>query len=109
MGISSLNTRAFLLKKLREIRTRKRPCLEACLGFLLGEREEDSLVFPFARSEGSGSDDDSMVDGARNRSQRALQRQRDNNINKGAYIRPRRSQGIFGPNGKDSSLSQSIS
>ncbi|CAK5284473.1 unnamed protein product [Mycena citricolor] len=85
----SLNNRAFILRRLRTIRERQRPCLEACLRFLSeGERSG-------AYTLDSGSESESELDdGARKKQTMTLMRSHKN------MAEPRTSQGTFGPNGE---------
>lgn len=107
----SLKTRAFLLKKLRNIRYTHRPCLEPCLRFLLGEEEGIGYGFrgAFGMSEGSRSDgedenvpavgDDLAIESGDIRGRPGkdgipfVKNTMENSI------RPRRCGGVFGPNG----------
>ncbi|KDQ52927.1 hypothetical protein JAAARDRAFT_61692 [Jaapia argillacea MUCL 33604] len=88
----SIKNRAFMLRRLRRIRER-RPCLEACLRFLLLGKDEH-VSDPPAINSGSSSEDES----GHNKKQRepivAIVR---NNKN---LAEPRTSQGVFGPNGE---------
>lgn len=101
----SLKTRAYLLKKLRNIRIQRRPCLEPWLRFLLGE---DDGEFPYAGGmvvqEGptwNPEDEDPVgVNGALNGDHG---KNGDDIVIRNTpanRIRPRRCQGVFGPNGK---------
>ncbi|KAG8960728.1 hypothetical protein FRC03_006231 [Tulasnella sp. 419] len=105
VGIS-LKTRAFLLKKLKAIRVQRRPCLEPCLRFLLGEEEGG---YGFIRSEGSATDDESeeVGIGIVGKSE-DLAEDKGTAKESGILVknslentpRPRRSQGVWGPNGE---------
>ncbi|KAJ7831185.1 hypothetical protein B0H14DRAFT_2365267 [Mycena olivaceomarginata] len=85
----SLKNRAFILRRLRALRERQRPCLEACLRFL-SEGEKSGAPHTMD-SESSDEDQD-------NRKSRdltvTLLRNHKN------LAEPRTSQGTFGPNGE---------
>lgn len=88
-------TRAFILRRLRAIREKERPCLEKCLHFLLfGDGEE----YPGRRAGGidseSSSDEDAPRVTRRNRGASFSVPRNDKNL-----AEPRTSQGVFGPNG----------
>jgi hypothetical protein len=85
--------RAFILRKLRAIRERRRPCLEACLRFLLFADEDEHAGRPAVGSETSSDDDGRPVSRKSRDFTVALLR---NNKN---LAEPRTSQGTFGPNG----------
>jgi WD repeat-containing protein 59 len=95
----SLKDRAFMLRRLRIIRETRRPCLEACLKFLLFGNDGDKGGS--RRNPGSSSsdeDEDSRVDtttSAKNETAPYLLLRNDKNL-----AEPRTSQGVFGPNGK---------
>ncbi|PPQ65609.1 hypothetical protein CVT24_011818 [Panaeolus cyanescens] len=82
--------RTFILKKLRRIRERRRPCLEACLRFLLfaneGSADQDS-------DSDSDSDDEPASKKARDITVSLLRNHKN-------LAEPRTSQGSFGPNGE---------
>lgn len=88
----SLRRRDFILKHLRRIRERKRPCLEACLRFLLfaddGQINED-----IADSETSSDEDQPAGKKKTKEITISLLRNSKN------LTEPRTSQGSFGPNG----------
>lgn len=88
----SLRRRDFILKQLRRIRERKRPCLEACLRFLLfaddGQINEDT-----ADSETS-SDEDLPAGKKKTKEITISLLRKSKNLTE-----PRTSQGSFGPNG----------
>ncbi|KAF8168512.1 hypothetical protein B0H34DRAFT_685839 [Crassisporium funariophilum] len=89
----SMSDRAFILKHLRRIRERKRPCLEACLRFLLFAdegRNDRELV-----DSGSSSDDDDEPTGKKSRDVTVSLLRNNKNL-----AEPRTSQGAFGPNGE---------
>jgi len=96
----SLNDRAFMLRRLRVIRDTHRPCLEACLRFLLfgneGERvmrsSGSSDTEDFNREDGDASD--RKVSSAQNDDAAYSQLRNDKTL-----AEPRTSQGVFGPNG----------
>jgi WD repeat-containing protein 59 len=91
----SLKDRAFILRRLRRIREQRRPCLEACLRFLLFAREDADAELPAAvDSESPSSDDFRPVPRKEKDLTISLLR---NNKN---LAEPRTSQGVFGPNGK---------
>ncbi|KAJ7029772.1 hypothetical protein C8F04DRAFT_1115839 [Mycena alexandri] len=84
----SLKNRAFILRRLRALRERQRPCLEACLRFLSeGEKSGAPLL-----------DSESSDEGELSRKSRdftvSLLRSHKN------LAEPRTSQGTFGPNGE---------
>ena len=85
----SVGDREFILKRLRAIRERKRPCLEACLRFLLYAEEGHIGDDP-----GSSSEDDEHS---------STKKPKDFTISLMRNIKnlaePRTSQGTFGPNG----------
>ena len=80
----SIRDRAYILKSLRWIRERKRPCLEACLRFLLFGSDDRAL------------DDDSSDDETDQQEREITMSLLRNNKN---LAEPRTSQGAFGPNG----------
>ena len=87
--------RAFILRRLKTIRERRRPCLEACLRFLLFGDENEQVDFPLdMRSESSSEEDEGP----------ATRKSRDFTVsllrNNKNLAEPRTSQGVFGPNGK---------
>ncbi|KAJ7184758.1 hypothetical protein C8R46DRAFT_1158882 [Mycena filopes] len=85
----SLKNRAFILRRLRALRERQRPCLEACLRFL-SEGEKSGAPLPM--------DSESSDEGEVSRKSRdftvSLLRSHKN------LAEPRTSQGTFGPNGE---------
>ncbi|KAG9311307.1 hypothetical protein JVU11DRAFT_8395 [Chiua virens] len=91
----SMQNRAFMLRRLKTIRERRRPCLELCLRFLLFGDENEQVGIPMDMGSESSSEED---DGPPTRKSRdftvSLLR---NNKN---LAEPRTSQGIFGPNGE---------
>jgi hypothetical protein len=89
-----MRDRAYILKHLRRIRERKRPCLESCLRFLLFA-EEGSNDRDLVYSESSDEDDDAGRDKEpRSVAVSILLRNHKN------LAEPRSSQASFGPNGK---------
>jgi len=86
----SMRDRAYILKHLRRIRERKRPCLEACLRFLMfadeGNNDRD-----FHDSE-SSSDEESGTKKEKEGTMSMLRNSKN-------LAEPRSSQGVFGPNG----------
>lgn len=86
----SIRVRTYIQKRLRFIRQNKRPCLEACLRFLLfGTEDEDP---PSLESRSSSEDDEDLP--RRNREATLTMLRNNKNITE-----PRTSQGCFGPNG----------
>ncbi|KAJ6537274.1 hypothetical protein DFH09DRAFT_1369220 [Mycena vulgaris] len=81
----SLKNRAFILRRLRVLRERQRPCLEACLRFL-SEGEKSGAPHPM--------DSESSSDEGVSRKTVLLLRSHKN------LAEPRTSQGTFGPNGE---------
>ncbi|XP_006457486.1 hypothetical protein AGABI2DRAFT_189013 [Agaricus bisporus var. bisporus H97] len=104
----SLKYRAFMLKRLKAIREHKRPCLEACLRFLLFG-DEDSITDGsgrFSIMDGESSDDDDAptattdgnnVSGSKKKSKEVTVSLLRNHKN---LAEPRTTQGAFGPNGE---------
>ncbi|KAI6032602.1 hypothetical protein F5J12DRAFT_795392 [Pisolithus orientalis] len=90
----SLRTRAFMLRKLRAMRERHRPCLEACLRFLLFG-DEDDQVSASTSSEPSSEDEGPGQLPPKSRNFTASVLRNNNNL-----AEPRTSQGVFGPNGE---------
>ena len=99
----SMNDRAFMLRRLRVIRETRRPCLEACLRFLLFGSEGDRLM----RSSAS-SDIEDFNEGGEDTSGRQVSSAPMDDAaysklrNDKTLAEPRTSQGVFGPNGKQS-------
>ncbi|KAI0368548.1 hypothetical protein BV20DRAFT_969152 [Pilatotrama ljubarskyi] len=89
----SMKQRAYILRRLREIRETQRPCLEKCLRFLLfGDQLEDSARHAAIDSESSSEDEAS----ATKKSDNAFASLRnDKNL-----AEPRTSQGVFSANGQ---------
>ncbi|KAL1749235.1 hypothetical protein HDZ31DRAFT_79080 [Schizophyllum fasciatum] len=88
----SMKDYVFILRRLRTIRQHRRPCLEACLRFLLFAREDEHARGPVYPDSESSSDDDE--DGKSRDVTVSLLR---NNKN---LTEPRTLQGTFGPNGE---------
>ncbi|KAL4080027.1 hypothetical protein V8B97DRAFT_1863860 [Scleroderma yunnanense] len=91
-----LRNRAFMLRKLRTIRERHCPCLEACLRFLLFGDEDDEVTTPVDMGSGTSSEDEGpgqLTHKSRNFTVSLLR----NNKN---VAEPRTSQGVFSPNGE---------
>jgi WD repeat-containing protein 59 len=91
----SLKDRAFILRRLRIIRERRRPCLEACLRFLLFGHEHDHAGMPPTIDLESSSEDE-VVPVSRKAKDFTVSLLRNNKN----LAEPRTSQGIFGPNGE---------
>ncbi|KAF9244268.1 hypothetical protein BU15DRAFT_86169 [Melanogaster broomeanus] len=91
----AMQTRAFMLRRLRTIRERRRPCLEACLRFLLFGDEDELLGIPVDMRSESSSEDEGPT---------ATRQLRDFTVsllrNNKNLAEPRTSQGVFGPNGE---------
>jgi hypothetical protein len=83
----SLKNRAFILRRLRALRERQRPCLEACLRFL---SEGEKSGAPHAMD--SESSDDAEDHKSRDLTVSLLRSHKN-------LAEPRTSQGTFGPNG----------
>ena len=91
----SIQNRAFMLRRLKTIRERRRPCLEACLRFLLFGDENEQVGIPVdMRSESSSEEDEGPT----------TRKSRDFTVsllrNNKNLAEPRTSQGVFGPNGR---------
>ncbi|EIW82937.1 hypothetical protein CONPUDRAFT_52726 [Coniophora puteana RWD-64-598 SS2] len=86
----SMQTRAFMLRRLRGIRERRRPCLEACLRFLLFGDEDEHAAGPMP-IESESSDEDGEFEKPKDLGMMRVTK----NI-----MEPRTSQGVFGPNGE---------
>ncbi|KAK1232910.1 hypothetical protein PQX77_003923 [Marasmius sp. AFHP31] len=86
--------RAFILRRLRAIRERRRPCLEACLRFLLFRNEDEQAEVSLQLDSESSSDEDASGAPKARRATSALLRNSKN------LAEPRTSQGTFGPNGE---------
>ncbi|TFK18369.1 hypothetical protein FA15DRAFT_760641 [Coprinopsis marcescibilis] len=83
----SARDRAFMLKRLKSIRETKRPCIEACLKFLLFEGTD-------GRVDSESSDDDTPAAKRKGKETVSILRNHKN------LAEPRTSQGAFGPNGE---------
>ncbi|KAM5543752.1 hypothetical protein V8D89_002369 [Ganoderma adspersum] len=89
----SIKQRAFILRRVRDIREKQRPCLEKCLRFLLfGDQQEDNGHHAAIDSEGSSEDE---MPAARRGDPAAATLRSDKNL-----AEPRTSQGVFGVNGQ---------
>ncbi|KAJ7613889.1 hypothetical protein DFH06DRAFT_1014506 [Mycena polygramma] len=86
----SLKNRAFILRRLRALRERQRPCLEACLRFL-SEGEKSGAPHPM---DSESSDEGEQVSRKSRDFTVSLLRNHKN------LAEPRTSQGTFGPNGE---------
>lgn len=95
-----MKDRAFMLRRLKAIRERRRPCLEACLRFLLfGTDDELSAAGSRARVPldwESSSDEESLPNKKPKEVVANLLRSHKN------LAEPRTSQGVFAPNGESS-------
>lgn len=96
----SLNDRAFMLRRLRVIRETHRPCLEACLRFLLFGNEGERVM----RSSGSSEIEDFTQEDEGTSHRKVSSTQKDDAAysqlrNDKTLAEPRTSQGVFGPNG----------
>ena len=91
-----MSDRAFILKHLRRIRERKRPCLESCLRFLLfaDEGSNDRDLMDSESSEDEDGDDHGAGDARKSRDITVSLLRNHKNL-----AEPRSSQGSFGPNG----------
>ncbi|TFY55210.1 hypothetical protein EVG20_g9404, partial [Dentipellis fragilis] len=94
-SLISMRNRAFILRRLRAIRENRRPCLEACLRFLIfgNEDEHERMPVRMGFESSSEEDDDSVI--RKGRSTDVVILHNDKNI-----AEPRTSQGVFGPNGE---------
>lgn len=90
----SMKTRIHILRRLRTIREQERPCLEACLRFLLFGDDDTNSRAPSLDSESSSEDELGIV-GRRPKEGTTSLLRSDKNL-----AEPRTSQGVFGPNGK---------
>ncbi|KAK2464862.1 hypothetical protein APHAL10511_002938 [Amanita phalloides] len=96
-----VRNRAFMLRRLRIIREQRRPCLEACLRFLLFGDEEEEQAGPALHldSESSSEEESTSVGGDRKKRKKgvpAISMLRNHKN----LAEPRTSQGTFGPNGE---------
>lgn len=104
-SLISLNDRAFMLRRLRVIRETHRPCLEACLRFLLFGSEGERVM----RSTGSSDIEDFNQGHEDTSNRKASSAQKDDAAysqlrNDKTLAEPRTSQGVFGPNGRKTGL-----
>ncbi|KAG7093686.1 hypothetical protein E1B28_007344 [Marasmius oreades] len=90
----SIRDRAFILRRLRTIRERRRPCLEACLRLLLFKNEDEQAEIPLQLDSESSSDEQASGAPLDRRVTSTLLRNSKN------LAEPRTSQGSFGPNGE---------
>lgn len=90
----SVKKRAYMQKRLRDIRQTQRPCLESCLRFLLFSDGGQSGQPPTTDTESSSEDDDEVPESRKSRDF-AVSLLRDHKN----LAEPRTSQGVFGPNG----------
>ncbi|CCM03390.1 uncharacterized protein FIBRA_05520 [Fibroporia radiculosa] len=90
----SMKSRAFMLRRLRAIREKNRPCLEKCLRFLLmGDEDDTAGRHPGMDSESSSDEDAPKPPRTRRGASFSLLRS-DKNL-----AEPRTSQGVFSVNG----------
>lgn len=91
-----MRTRALMLRRLRAIREQRRPCLEACLRFLLFRNEDEHERQPLHMDFESSSDEESP-----SKVRRAKDAVTTDSFGAAKNIaEPRTSQGVFGPNGR---------
>ena len=99
----SVKTHVLILRRLRAIREKYRPCLEPCLRFLLFGREdevsEDGSMSPCS----SSSENESILESRKPKSERSPQTRASNTLGE-----PRVSQGVFSPNGQSYALSSRL-
>ncbi|KAF8629004.1 hypothetical protein AX17_005860 [Amanita inopinata Kibby_2008] len=106
----SIRNRAFMLRRLRGIRERRRPCLEACLRFLLFADEEEQAGPTAIHLDSDSSDGEEGTGGAlivpdgggggeRKKKAKAVPAISMLRNHKN-LAEPRTSQGTFGPNGE---------
>lgn len=88
-----MRTRAFILKHLRRIREQRRPCLEACLRFLILAHENQDEHEMMDDSDSSSDDEEEESRTKEREITVSLLRNHKN------LAEPRTSQGAFGPNG----------
>ncbi|KAI0689793.1 hypothetical protein BC835DRAFT_1367485 [Cytidiella melzeri] len=89
-----VKSRVLLLRRLRAIREQQRPCLEACLRFILfGDINEDDR--PSSLDDSDSSDDELAVLPRRAKDGALAMLRGDKNL-----AEPRTSQGVFGPTGQ---------
>ena len=93
----SMKDRAFMLRRLKAIRERRRPCLERCLRFLLfGNEDEKGGRGPVLLDSDSSSEDEEKPPVSRKSRDFTVTLLRSHKN----LAEPRTSQGIFAPNGK---------
>lgn len=92
----SIRDRAYILKRLRVIRERKRPCLEPCLRFLLFAEEDHEGRGPAMDSESSDDERDEKDPNRKMKKEFTMSILRNHKN----LAEPRTSQGTFGPNGE---------
>jgi hypothetical protein len=90
----SIRNRAFMLRRLRVLRETRRPCLEACLRFLLYGNEDERQRRTAHIAYDSSSDEETTSLLRSKRESIATPLHSDKNI-----AEPVTSQGVFGPNG----------
>ncbi|KAI0345160.1 hypothetical protein BDW22DRAFT_1354052 [Trametopsis cervina] len=89
-----VKSRVHILRRLHAIRQQQRPCLEACLRFLLfGDSDDDYR--PSAMDDSDSSDDEMSAIPRRVKDGAFAVPRSDKNL-----AEPRTSQGVFGPNGQ---------
>ncbi|KAI0300131.1 hypothetical protein B0F90DRAFT_1725223 [Multifurca ochricompacta] len=91
----SIRNRAFMLRRLRMLRETRRPCLEACLRFLLYGNEDEKQRRTAHIDYDSSSDEDTTSLLRSKRETIVTPLHSDKNI-----AEPVTSQGVFGPNGQ---------
>ncbi|TBU54508.1 hypothetical protein BD310DRAFT_935749 [Dichomitus squalens] len=89
----SMRQRAFILRRLREIREKQRPCLEKCLRFLLFNDQQEGSGHHATIDSESSSEDEAPT--ARRGEPTSAVLRGDKNL-----AEPRTSQGVFGVNGQ---------
>jgi hypothetical protein len=92
-----MKDRAFMLRRLKAIRERRRPCLEPCLRFLLlGNEDEKGGRGPGPLDSDSSSEDEDTAPVSRKSRDFTVTLLRSHKN----LAEPRTSQGTFAPNGK---------
>ncbi|CAL1710706.1 unnamed protein product [Somion occarium] len=92
----SMKNRVLITRRLRSIRERERPCLEACLRFLLfGDQDHYAIPRTMIIDSESSSDDEPYPVTRRPKDPSHSALRGDKNL-----AEPRTSQGTFGPNGQ---------
>ena len=84
-----------MLRRLKTIRERRRPCLEACLRFLLFGDENEQVGIPMDMNSESSSEEDEGPAARKSRDFTVSLLRNNKNL-----AEPRTSQGVFGPNGR---------